>query len=124
MNAPETLQYTRSDEWIKIDGDVATIGISDYAQHELGDVVYVELPEVGASVSAGAAFGVVESVKAVSDLVSPVSGEVVEANTPATENPSLINTSPYGEGWLIRVRLSTRNPDLMDAAAYQSHRSA
>ncbi len=129
MNYPDDLQYARTDEWLRIEGDgaagdVATIGISDYAQHELGDVVYIELPEVGATVSPGVAFGVVESVKAVSDLLSPIAGEVVEVNTPATENPSLLNQSPYGDGWLLRVRLSEAPQGLMDARAYDTSRPA
>lgn len=126
MNYPENLQYTRTDEWISRDGETATVGISDYAQHELGDLVYLELPEIGAQVSAGVAFGVVESVKAVSDLLSPVSGEVVAVNAPATENPDVINTQPYGDGWLIRVKLSPDSPteNLMSAAQYQAHRAS
>lgn len=125
MNYPEHLKYTRTDEWVSIEGEIATIGISDYAQHELGDVVYIELPEVGEKVSAGAAFGVVESVKAVSDLLSPVGGEVLEANTPVTDNPNIVNTSPYGDGWLLKVKLDADAPteNLMNAAQYQAHRA-
>jgi glycine cleavage system H protein len=125
MNYPEDLQYTRTDEWVRHEGEIATVGISDYAQHELGDVVYVELPDIGTSVSAGVAFGVVESVKAVSDLLSPISGEVVESNTPVTENPGLINSSPYGDGWLIKVRASNDAPTerLMNATEYAEHRA-
>lgn len=126
MNYPQDLKYTRTDEWVRQDGEIATVGISDYAQHELGDIVYLELPEVGAHVSAGAAFGVVESVKAVSDLLSPVSGEVVESNAPVTENPDVINTSPYGDGWLIKVKLVSGGATerLMSAAEYAQHRAA
>lgn len=125
MNYPDHIKYTRTDEWVSVEGETATVGISDYAQHELGDVVYVELPEVGATVSAGVAFGVVESVKAVSDLLCPVSGEVIEANTPVTDDPSQINTSPYGEGWLIKVKLAGDAPteNLMSASEYQAHRA-
>ena len=125
MNYPEDLQYTRTDEWVRQEGETVTVGISDYAQHELGDVVYVELPDVGAAVSAGVAFGVVESVKAVSDLLSPISGEVVESNTPVTENPALINSSPYGAGWLVKVRVSGDAPTerLMNATEYAEHRA-
>jgi glycine cleavage system H protein len=118
MNFPEDLQYANSDEWVKISDDTATIGISDYAQHELGDIVYLELPEVGSSVTAGVAFGVVESVKAVSDLVSPVSGEVIESNTPATDEPSIVNGSPYSDGWLIKVKVSEAPSGLLSAAEY------
>lgn len=125
MNYPEDLKYTRTDEWIRQDGDVATVGISDYAQHELGDIVYLELPEVGAQVSAGVAFGVVESVKAVSDILSPVSGEVVESNAPATEEPGVINSEPYGGGWLVKVRLSedASTERLLSSQEYEQHRA-
>ncbi len=126
MNYPEHLKYSRTDEWVLLESDVATVGISDYAQHELGDVVYVELPEVGAHVSAGVAFGVVESVKAVSDLLCPISGEVVEINSPVTDDPSRINTSPYGDGWLLKVKLAGDAPteNLMSASEYQAHRAS
>ena len=125
MNVPGELKYTQSDEWVRLEGDVATIGITDYAQHELGEVVYLELPESGGNVTQGVAFGVVESVKAVSDLVSPVTGEVVEANTPLTDEPAIINESAYERGWLIKVRLkdSSQLDGLMDADAYTSYRS-
>ena len=124
MNYPEDLQYARSDEWVRVEGETATVGISDYAQHELGDIVYVELPEVGASVSPGVAFGVVESVKAVSDLISPVGGEVIEANTPVTDDSSIINTSPYGDGWLIKVRVTAQSEELMGADEYVRYRAS
>ena len=124
MNYPEDLQYARSDEWVRVEGDTATVGISDYAQHELGDIVYVELPEVGASVSPGVAFGVVESVKAVSDLISPVGGEVIEANTPVTDDSSIINTSPYGDGWLIKVRVTAQSEELISADEYVRYRAS
>jgi glycine cleavage system H protein len=124
MNYPEDLQYARSDEWVRVEGETATVGISDYAQHELGDIVYVELPEVGASVSPGVAFGVVESVKAVSDLVSPVGGEVIEANTPVTDEPSIINASPYGDGWLIKVRVTAQSEELISADEYVRYRAS
>jgi glycine cleavage system H protein len=124
MNFPENLKYARTDEWVLVEGETSTVGITDYAQHELGDVVYVELPETGTRVTAGAAFGVVESVKAVSDLVSPVTGEVIESNTPVTDEPGIINNSPYGDGWLIKVRVENVSDDLMDAAAYSALRSS
>jgi glycine cleavage system H protein len=125
MNVPGELKYTQSDEWVRLEGDVATIGITDYAQHELGEVVYLELPEAGASLTHGVAFGVVESVKAVSDLVSPLSGEVVESNSPLTEEPAIINESPYERGWLVKVRVSDASQldALMDSSAYTSYRS-
>ena len=123
MNFPENLKYARTDEWVRVEGDEALIGITDYAQHELGDIVYVELPEAGTRVTAGAAFGVVESVKAVSDLVSPVSGEVIESNSPVTDDPAIINNAPYSDGWLLKVRVENVSDDLMDAASYSELRS-
>ena len=124
MNAPENLKYSESDEWVRQDGDIVTIGITDYAQHELGEVVYVELPEVGAQVSNNIAFGVVESVKAVSELLAPVAGEVVEVNDSLTDDPAVINESPFDNGWMIRVRLANRSAldSLMDAEAYEKFR--
>ncbi len=130
MNVPGELKYTQSDEWVRLEGDaasglIATIGITDYAQHELGEVVYLELPESGTSVTQGVAFGVVESVKAVSDLLSPVTGEVIKANTPLTDEPAIINESAYENGWLIKVRLEdpSQLDGLMDADAYTNYRS-
>lgn len=121
MDFPEELKYTEEHEWIAIEADIATIGISDFAQNQLGDVVFVELPEVGDELEAGKPFGVVESVKAVSDVYSPLSGEVMEINEDLPDAPELLNTSPYEDGWMIKIRLS--NPqelgDLLDAAAYQ-----
>ncbi len=121
MDFPDELKYTEEHEWIAIEADIATIGISDFAQSQLGDVVFVELPEVGDELEAGKPFGVVESVKAVSDIYSPLSGEVVEINEELPDAPETLNTSPYEDGWLIRIRLS--NPqeldDLLDATAYQ-----
>lgn len=118
FKTPSDLKYIKSHEWIKIEGDTATIGISDYAQDSLGDVVYVELPDVGASFAAGDAFGAVESVKASSDLYVPAGGEVIEVNTAATEQTDLVNTDPYGNGWLIKIKLSGDQGDLLDATAY------
>lgn len=119
---PSDYRYTKDHEWIKVSGDTGTIGITDYAQHELGDVVFVEMPKVGANLTAGASFGTVESVKAVSDIYAPVSGEVIETNTALANAPETINTDPHGTAWLIKVKLS--NPAeasaLMDAAAYQA----
>ncbi len=124
MNYPEDLKYSRTDEWVRLEGDIATVGISDYAQHELGDIVYVELPEVGLNVSSGVAFGVVESVKAVSELLSPVAGTVIESNQPVADDPSIINGSPYTDGWLIKVRVEgDAAENLMDATAYAQFRS-
>ena len=123
MAYPANYRYTKEHEWVELNGDVAKIGITDYAQHELGDVVFVEVPKVGAKVEAGKTFGTVESVKAVSDIYTPASGEVVEANELLHNTPEKINTDPHGEGWLIKVKLA--NPadvnGLMDAAAYEAY---
>jgi len=122
MNTPQNLRYAQTHEWARIEGDRATIGITDFAQHELGDVVYLELPEVGRTYRKGAPFGTVESVKAVSDLYAPVSGEVVEVNTALPDAPEKVNTSPYDEGWMLVIRMSdpAESADLMEAAAYES----
>src|SRR5436853_3794446 len=121
MAYPKNYRYTKEHEWISVDGAVATIGITDYAQHELGDVVFAELPKVGAKVEAGKSFGTVESVKAVSEIYSPVTGEVTEINGTLHDTPETINTDPHGAGWLIKVKLA--NPaevkDLMDSKAYE-----
>ena len=120
-NVPTELKYTREHEWAKVEGDRARIGITAFAQEQLGDVVFVELPKVGAKVTALKTFGVVESVKAVSDLFAPVSGEVVEVNEALPKNPELVNSDPYGKGWMLVIRMS--NPKdvdgLMSAADYQ-----
>ncbi len=119
---PSDYRYTKEHEWIKVSDNTGTIGITDYAQHELGDVVFVELPSVGAKITSGQVFGTVESVKAVSEIFAPVSGEVTEANTALTSKPETINTDPHGAAWLVKIKLS--NPaevsGLMDAAAYQA----
>lgn len=117
MNAPENLLYSDTHEWAELDGDTATVGLTDYAQGELGDLVFVNLPEVGDDVTAGEAFGDVESVKAVSDVISPVSGTVSEINEELLDNPGLINEKPY-DAWLIRVEGASAADGLMDAAAY------
>ncbi len=113
MNVPDDLKYAESHEWIRIDGDTGTVGITDHAQNELTDIVYVDPPQVGASVTAGQAAAVVESVKAASDIYSPVDGEVIEVNESLSAEPALVNTSPYEDGWLYKVRLS--NPSQLDA---------
>ncbi len=112
-NYPDELQYTKDHEWIRITGDTGRVGITFYAQDSLGDVVYVDLPKVGTTVKANEPFGSVESVKAVSELFSPVSGEVIEVNTKLADAPELVNSSPYDEGWMIVIRLS--NPGEVDA---------
>ena len=119
---PAELRYTKEHEWVRAEGDVATVGITQFAADELGDVVFVELPAVGAALQQHATFGVVESVKAVSDLFAPVSGEVVQVNPALAGAPELVNTDPYGRGWMIRVRMGDpAQPDsLLDAAGYES----
>jgi len=123
MAYPTDRRYTKEHEWVSVNGGVATIGITDYAQHELGDVVFVELPKVGAAVTAGKSFGTVESVKAVSEIFAPAAGEVTEANPELTATPEKINTDPHGSAWLIKIKLA--NPaeldGLMDAPAYDAY---
>ena len=118
MAVPEELQYTKTHEWVRREDDVATVGITEHAQDELGDVVFIELPEKGASFGAGDAFGTVESVKAVSDLYAPVGGEVVEVNEALNDAPEKINEEPYGDGWIIRLRVS-EEADLLAAGDYE-----
>jgi glycine cleavage system H protein len=118
LNIPEDLQYTNSHEWVRIEGDTATIGITDHAQDELGDVVFVELPGEGDAFDAGESFGTVESVKAVSDMYAPVGGEVVEVNTSLEDAPEKINEDPYGEGWFVKLRI-TEEPDLLSPEEYE-----
>jgi glycine cleavage system H protein len=123
MSVPAELQYTEEHEWIAIDGGTATIGITDYATQQLGDVVYVSLPEVGASVTAGEPCGEVESTKSVSDLYSPVDGEVVEVNEELDDDPGLINAEPYGLGWMFKVRVAsgqTTGADLLSPTEYDA----
>jgi glycine cleavage system H protein len=119
--APADLLYSKEHEWARIDGDTATIGVTDYAQNALGDIVYVELPKIGSSIAQFANVGVIESVKAVSDLFTPISGEIVEINGALDDDPAAVNRDPYGAGWLLKVKLSS--PDeakaLMSAADYE-----
>jgi glycine cleavage system H protein len=119
--APQDLRYTKDHEWVRVDGDVATIGITDYAAHQLGDIVFVELPDLGRAVTQFGAIGVVESVKAVSDLFAPIGGEVVETNVELSARPELVNGDPLGEGWMLRVRIAdvAQLDALLDAAAYE-----
>ena len=120
-NVPGELKYTPSHEWINVEGDVATIGITEHAQSELGDVVYVDLPTVGRVVAAGDVFGSVESVKTVSDLYAPVSGEIIEVNPALGSQSELVNNDPYGKGYMLKIRLSGEVPaDLLDAAGYEA----
>jgi glycine cleavage system H protein len=119
---PSDLRYTKDHEWVRVDGTDATVGITEYAANQLGDIVFVELPEVGRTLSQTAVFGVVESVKAVSDLFAPVSGPVVEANAALAGKPELVNSDPYGDGWMVRVTVaeSAELDALLDAAAYEA----
>ena len=121
MNIPEDLKYTEEHEWVAVDGDIATVGITDYAQGEPGDLVFVELPDVGTDVEQSGAFGTVEAVKAVSDLFAPVSGSVTKTNETLADDPEVVNKDPYGEGWMIKIKLSdpSQLDSLLDAAAYK-----
>lgn len=123
MNVPTDLRYCKSHEWVRLEGDVATVGISDHAQHELTDVVFVELPTLGREVDLGDPTAVVESVKAASDIYAPIGGEVVEANPEVEADPSLVNTDPYGKGWIFKLKVkdTTSVDSLMDSAAYEAH---
>jgi glycine cleavage system H protein len=120
MNVPEDLKFTETHEWIRVDGEVGTVGITDHAQAELTDIVFAEAPRVGARFSAKDPAAVVESVKAASDIYAPVSGEIVEANEALSDNPSLLNTDPYGAGWIFKIRIGDRSEldGLQNAAAY------
>ena len=120
MNVPTELMYTREHEWVGVEGKIATVGITDWAQGELGDVVFVELPAIGREVKQGDAFGTIEAVKAVSDLYSPVSGKVIEVNSSLDDDPMMVNREPYGEGWMIKVEMSDTSElnQLLDATNY------
>jgi len=123
MNFPEELKYTKEHEWVRLKGNTATVGITDWAQEQLGDVVFVELPEEGEGVEKGDTFGVVESTKSVSDLYLPISGTVVEVNDPLLDAPEIINDDCYGEGWMIRIEMSDKSDlsDLMNAEEYEAY---
>jgi len=120
MNFPENLKYTHDHEWLKVEGNIGTIGVSDHAQGELGDVVYVDIASDLAEVTKGEAFGTIEAVKTVSDIYAPVSGKVIEINSGLNDNPEIVNQDPYGGGWMIKVELSNPSElsDLLDVAAY------
>ncbi|CAM3698288.1 glycine cleavage system protein GcvH [Aquirufa aurantiipilula] len=122
MNFPEQLKYTQEHEWIRLEGDVAIVGITDFAQGELGDIVFVEVETVGKNIAKDAVFGTVEAVKTVSDLFLPVAGEVIEFNTALNNSPELINSDPYGEGWIVKLKPSNLGDlsELMDVATYKS----
>ena len=123
MNVPENLKYTNDHEWLKVEGNEALVGITDYAQHELGDIVFIEVETIGEILGKGEAFGTIEAVKTVSDMFMPASGEVLKFNENLTTKPEILNQDPYGAGWVIRIRIN--NPDevgtLLDAAAYTKH---
>ncbi|TFH02574.1 MAG: glycine cleavage system protein GcvH [Calditrichales bacterium] len=123
MNIPEDLRYTEDHEWARLAGDVVTVGITDYAQGELGDVVYLDLPSVGDQFKANDTFGSIEAVKAAADLYLPVTGEIVEVNQAVADTPETINSDPYGDGWMVKIKVSdpTEFNGLMDSRAYQSH---
>lgn len=122
MNFPQNLKYTNEHEWIRVEGDMAYVGITDYAQEQLGDIVFVDIPTVGESLEANETFGTIEVVKTISDLFLPVAGEVVEQNENLEENPELVNKDPYGEGWLIKMKPANLKDieDLLDAEAYKA----
>ena len=121
MQIPGNLKYTKDHEWTKIEGDTAIIGITDFAQSELGDIVYVELPEVGAQTKQGESFGTIEAVKAVSDLFAPLTGEVLEVNSELSDKPEVINKDPYGDGWIIKIKFSDKREleKLLDKSKYE-----
>lgn len=118
MNIPANLKYTKDHEWIRIEGEIAYVGITDYAQSELGDIVFVEVETVGETLAAGEVFGSVEAVKTVSDLMMPVAGEVVEFNEKLDDNPELVNDDPYGEGWMIKIAVTDSDAELLTADEY------
>ena len=120
MNNPTDILYAKTHEWVRVEGEEAVIGITDHAQHALGDITYVELPAVGDTLAAGQEMGAVESVKAASDLYSPLSGEVVAVNEVLNDSPEVVNQSPYEQGWMVRVRLSSAPSGLLSAAEYES----
>ena len=122
MNIPTNLKYTKDHEWVSIEGDVATIGITDFAQGELGDIVYVEIETEGETLNAEEVFGSVEAVKTVSDLFLPLAGEIIEFNSELDANPEYVNSDPYGKGWMIKIKIQDANEtsNLLDAAAYEA----
>ena len=126
MNIPENLKYTKDHEWIKVNGDEAVIGITDFAQGELGDIVFVEIETEGETLATGDVFGTIEAVKTVSDMFIPVSGEVTEVNPKIEDNPEIVNKDPYGDGWLIKVKMSNTSEldSLLDAEANKAHINA
>ncbi len=121
MKFPENLLYSKDHEWVKVDGEIATVGITDFAQSELGDIVFVDVDTVDESLDKEAVFGTIEAVKTVSDMFMPIAGEVVEVNESLEDNPELVNSDPYGEGWIVKIKVDASDTsDLMDSASYQS----
>ena len=121
MKFPENLLYSKDHEWVKVDGEIATVGITDFAQSELGDIVFVDVDTVDESLDKEAVFGTIEAVKTVSDMFMPVAGKVVEVNEALEDNPELVNSDPYGEGWIVKIKVDASDTaDLMDRASYQS----
>lgn len=120
MNVPEGLKYSKEHEWVRVEGDIAVVGITDFAQGELGDIIYVDIETVGDTLAANEVFGTVEAVKTVSDLFLPISGEILELNEKLADEPELVNTDPYGDGWMVKVKISDSSEldALMDAAGY------
>ena len=120
MSIPKDLQYTKDHEWVKSDGNIVTVGITDFAQSELGDIIFVEFPEVGQDVTAGDPFGTIEAVKTVADLFSPVDGTIVEINDSLEDAPETVNTDPYGKGWLVKIEVGGKAEDLLSAEDYET----
>ncbi len=123
MNFPDNLKYTKEHEWLRIENDTAVVGVTDYAQSELGDIVYIEFPEVGTSFSQNDSIGTIEAVKTVADLYAPVSGELLEVNTELKDNPELVNQDPYEKGWMLKIKIGDPSEidTLMDSSAYKEH---
>ena len=123
MNTPNDIKYTKEHEWVSLDGETATIGITDYAQSQLGDIVFVEFPDINSEINQNETFGVIEAVKTVSDLFAPVSGEIIEVNSSLEDSPNFINSDPYGSGWIIKVKINDLNEynGLMSSDVYEEH---
>ena len=123
MNTPNDIKYTKEHEWVSLDGETATIGITDYAQSQLGDIVFVEFPDINSEINQNETFGVIEAVKTVADLFAPVSGEIIEVNSSLEDSPNFINSDPYGSGWIIKVKINDSNEyiGLMSSDVYEEH---
>ena len=123
MNTPNDIKYTKEHEWVSLDGETATIGITDYAQSQLGDIVFVEFPDINSEINQNETFGVIEAVKTVADLFAPVSGEIIEVNSSLEDSPNFINSDPYGSGWIIKIKINDSNEynGLMSSDLYEEH---